>query len=105
MSNLKFSLANSVSAVAGALFAFSFAFVDSRAYAEDHVAISSQLQTMFLDSDGPVAEWWICRSDGQVCINTHQTDLQMAVNANHSSQVTGEIEPSIPQALAPRVRN
>jgi hypothetical protein len=88
---LKPNLVNSVGSFACAVLAFSFGLVGSQVYAEGHDAISSPVQTMYLDTDAPVAEWWICSSDGQVCINTHQSDLQLATSGDHS--------------LAPRVRN
>jgi hypothetical protein len=100
MSKLKSRLVNSVSIVAVALCALSFAFAGSRAYAED-LENSSQVESMFLDTDGEVAGWWICSNGGQTCINTHQADLQAALNRDGSARVAGEIESPTPDEGSP----
>ena len=77
MSKLKSRLINSASALA-VLLVLSFAFCASLAYAEDLEATSPP-QTIFLDTTGKVAEWWICYSYSsgvQTCINTHRANIQ-----------------------------
>jgi hypothetical protein len=100
MSKLKSRLINSASALAF-LLALSFAFCASQAYAEDLGAMSSPLQTMFLDTTGEVAEWWICYSYSsgvQTCINTHRANIQSAAEVEHApSAAAREAEASAEQ--------
>jgi hypothetical protein len=81
MSKMQSRLINSASTLAF-LLALSFAFDASQAY-----AMSSPTQTMFLDTTGEVAEWWICysySSGAQTCINTHRADIQLAAEFGRS---------------------
>jgi hypothetical protein len=100
MSKPKSRLINSGSALAF-LLALSFAFCASQAYTEDLEAMSSPPQTMFLDTTGEVAEWWICYSYSsgvQTCINTHRADIQSAAEVEHTpSEFAREAEPSAEQ--------
>jgi hypothetical protein len=100
MSKLKSLLVNSVSIVAVALCALSFAFAGARAYAEN-LENSSQVESMFLDTDGEVAEWWVCSNGGQTCINTHQADLQAALGRDGSARVADEIKSPPPDEASP----
>src|ERR1700692_2399169 len=100
MSKLKSRFVNSLSIIAVALCALSFTFSGSRAYAED-LENSSLVQFMFLDTDGEVAEWWICSNGGQTCINTHQADLQAALSRDGSARGGRGIESLPPDEGSP----
>jgi hypothetical protein len=101
MSKLNSRLINSASALAF-LLALPFVFCALQAYAAELEVMSSPPPTMFLDTTGEVAEWWICYSYSsgvQTCINTHRANIESAAEVEHApSAVAREAEASPEQS-------